>query len=82
MAGALLHWKKFTLMQTDFYLPEIHNFEKLHTKSNNIVESHVGYINEIINLIKENIKVKAPFMDVVDVLFWNSKTIHGSRKPK
>jgi len=80
MAGAWIALEKIHADAGRFFIcPKSHNFEKLHTKSNNIVENHVGYVNEIIDLIKEeNIKVKAPFMDVGDVLFWNSKTIHGS----
>ena len=66
-----------------FYLSKSHNFENLHTKENNIVENHDRYIDEIIKLIKQkNIKVKAPFMDIGDVLFWNSKTIHGHLQAK
>ena len=80
MAGAWIALERIHADAGRFFIcPKSHNFENLHTKENNIVENHDRYIDEIIKLIKQkNIKVKAPFMDIGDVLFWNSKTIHGS----
>ncbi len=50
-----------------------------HNKLNNIAENHDKYIEQVVSIIKSNkISVKAPYMAAGDVLFWNSRTIHGS----
>ena len=37
------------------------------------------YIKEVVNKIKsKGMEVKAPYLNAGDVLFWNSKTVHGS----
>ena len=44
-----------------------------------ILSSHDLYIDELISICNQNnLTLKAPFMDKGDVLFWNSKTLHGS----
>ena len=48
-------------------------------KTNNYAYNHDNYIQEVVSLIKkENLKIIAPYLEKGDVLFWNSKTIHGS----
>ena len=63
-----------------FICPESHKIE--HGKqniNNNIADNHDKYISEVISIIKSNnMKIKAPYMAIGDVLFWNSWTIHGS----
>ena len=47
--------------------------------ANNIVDSHDTYIKEVVSIIKsKNMKIEAPYMNKGDILFWNSRTIHGS----
>ncbi len=47
--------------------------------SNNILTNHKEYVNEFISICKKNnLEFKAPYLDQGDVLFWNSKTLHGS----
>ena len=63
-----------------FISPESHkiNLEKQSMK-NNYASNHETYIKEVVSIIKsKDMLVKAPYMDTGDVLFWNSKTIHGS----
>ena len=49
------------------------------SKLNNYAYNHQKYIREVVSLIKEkNLKIIAPYLELGDVLFWNSKTIHGS----
>ena len=44
-----------------------------------ILSNHDGYIQEMISTsFSLGLKIKAPFLNKGDVLFWNSKTIHGS----
>lgn len=46
---------------------------------NNITSNHEGYIQSVVNLVKEkNFDVIAPSLAQGDVLFWNSMTIHGA----
>jgi phytanoyl-CoA hydroxylase len=63
-----------------FICPESHKIG--HGKQNidnNIAENHNKYISEVISIIKsKNMKIKALYMAIGDVLFWNSWTIHGS----
>ena len=63
-----------------FICPESHMIK--HGKQNiknNIADNHDNYIKEIVSIIKsKNMKIKAPYMAIGDVLFWNSWTIHGS----
>ena len=48
-------------------------------QNNNYAYNHDKYIQEITFLIKEkNLKVVAPYLEIGDLLLWNSKTIHGS----
>lgn len=47
--------------------------------NNNIADNHDKYIQEVVSIIKSrNMIIKAPYMGIGDVLFWNSWTIHGS----
>tara|TARA_A100001015_G_scaffold288496_1_gene359405 strand:- start:671 stop:1672 length:1002 start_codon:yes stop_codon:yes gene_type:complete len=46
---------------------------------NNILSNHKEYIDELISLCKKNnLTFKAPLLKQGDILFWNSKTLHGS----
>ena len=46
---------------------------------NQVLSKHDLYIDELISICKENnFTFKAPYLDKGDVLFWNSKTLHGS----
>ncbi len=63
-----------------FICPESHKIElgKQNIK-NNIADNHDVYISQIVSIIKnKNMQIKAPYMAMGDVLFWNSWTIHGS----
>ena len=53
-------------------ITKLENYEK-------ILSNHDHYVDELISLCKKNnFKPKAPFLNKGDVLFWNSKTLHGS----
>jgi phytanoyl-CoA hydroxylase len=44
-----------------------------------MAEHHDTYINSVVDNIRRNrLEIRAPVMDKGDVLFWNSRTIHGS----
>tara|TARA_Y100000996_G_scaffold338833_1_gene275684 strand:- start:547 stop:1548 length:1002 start_codon:yes stop_codon:yes gene_type:complete len=46
---------------------------------NQVLSKHDLYIDELVSICKENnFTFKAPYLDKGDVLFWNSKTLHGS----
>ena len=63
-----------------FICPESHkiNLPKQSMK-NNYASNHDFYINEIVSIIKlRNMNIKAPHMNSGDILFWNSRTVHGS----
>jgi phytanoyl-CoA hydroxylase len=63
-----------------FICPESHkiNLGK-HDTSHSIADNHDKYIQQVVSIIKsKNMPIKAPYMDAGDVLFWNSRTIHGS----
>ena len=46
---------------------------------NDILSNHDDYIKEMIVVCDSlGLKIKAPYLNKGDVLFWNSKTIHGS----
>lgn len=50
-----------------------------HGVLNNMAEHHDTYINSVVDNIRRNrLEIRAPVMDKGDVLFWNSRTIHGS----
>jgi phytanoyl-CoA hydroxylase len=50
-----------------------------HTLYNNIAENHDGYINSVVQKIRdEKLEIRAPVLRKGDVLFWNAWTIHGS----
>jgi phytanoyl-CoA hydroxylase len=63
-----------------FVCPKSHliNLDKQNEK-NNIIDYHDKYISEIVDVIKnKQLEIRAPYLERGDVLFWNSKTIHGS----
>ena len=46
---------------------------------NNIADKHDKYIADIVSIMKKtNMKINAPYMAKGDILFWNSRTMHGS----
>jgi phytanoyl-CoA hydroxylase len=50
-----------------------------HTLYNNIAENHEGYIQSVVQKVKDsNLAIRAPILNKGDVLFWNAWTIHGS----
>lgn len=50
-----------------------------HSLYNNIAENHDGYINSVVQKIRdEKLTIRAPVLKKGDVLFWNAWTIHGS----
>ena len=53
-------------------ITKLSNYEK-------ILSNHDNYVDELISVCeKNNFKPKAPLLNKGDVLFWNSKTLHGS----
>ena len=63
-----------------FICPESHkiDLDKQNMK-NNYASNHEKYIQEVVSIINsKNMSIKAPYMSAGDILFWNSKTIHGS----
>jgi len=63
-----------------FICPESHKLDlDKQNINNNYATNHDKYIQEVVSMIKKkNMSIKAPYMSIGDVLFWNSKTIHGS----
>lgn len=63
-----------------FVCPKSHKLQlENHNLYNNIAVNHEGYINSVVQKIKdENLSIRAPILNQGDVLFWNSWTIHGS----
>ena len=62
-----------------FICPQSHLLNVEHNPNNNIANAHEKYISSIVNLIIEKkYFIRAPFLEKGDVIFWNSKTIHGS----
>jgi len=63
-----------------FICPNSHKIDLgKQNSSNNIAENHDKYIAEVVSIIRsKNMPIKAPYMDAGDILFWNSRTIHGS----
>ena len=63
-----------------FICPESHKIDLgIQNIENNIADNHDKYIAKVVSIIKsKNMPIKAPYMTVGDVLFWNSWTIHGS----
>ena len=63
-----------------FICPESHKIDHGRQNiNNNIADNHDKYIKEIVAIIKsKKMIIKAPYMNVGDVLLWNSWTIHGS----
>jgi phytanoyl-CoA hydroxylase len=63
-----------------FIYPRSHLIElALNRGSMSIASNHAGYKKLVIDIIRENgLECRAPALRKGDVLFWNSKTIHGS----
>jgi len=50
-----------------------------HGPANNIASNHEVYIQSVVSLVRDlGLEIRAPMMEMGDVLFWNSWTIHGS----
>ena len=63
-----------------FICPSSHKIDlEKQSMKNNYASNHDLYIKEVVNIIKlKEMEVRAPYLDAGDVLFWNSKTVHGS----
>ena len=67
-------YKGITLVFFQKYI-EMHKLKNIKIYASN----HDFYINEIVSIIKlRNMNIKAPHMNSGDILFWNSRTVHGS----
>lgn len=65
-----------------FIVPSSHKITmEQQNKETNIVDFHDVYIKNVLDEVrKSNLEVRAPNLNKGDVLFWNSRTIHGSLK--
>lgn len=63
-----------------FVCPESHRIDLgRHTRDFNIAENHELYIEMVVAKIKDlGYEIRAPALKKGDVLFWNSRTVHGS----
>lgn len=63
-----------------FVCPGTHKIElEKQNRATNIVDNHDVYIKNIVDIMKEQkMEIRAPKLDIGDVLFWHAWTIHGS----
>jgi phytanoyl-CoA hydroxylase len=63
-----------------FISPKSHQIELAEQGlSNNIVDHHEDYILSVVEEMRQRrLEIRAPFLHKGDVLFWHSRTIHGS----
>ncbi len=63
-----------------FICPQSHRLHlDAHGISNNIADNHEVYIESIVRKVRElELEIRAPRLEIGDVLFWNAWTIHGS----
>ena len=63
-----------------FIYPRSHLVDlALNRRSMSIASNHAGYKKQVIDIIRQNgLECRAPALRKGDVLFWSSKTIHGS----
>lgn len=48
-------------------------------RETNVADNHAVYIKKIVNVMKDqNMEIRAPLLNTGDVLFWHSRTMHGS----
>ena len=65
-----------------FVCPKSHKIKlDNHNKSINIADNHDVYIQKVVEtIINSKVEIRAPILNTGDVLFWHSKTVHGSLK--
>ena len=81
MAGAWIALEDIDARAGRFFIcPGSHLIElERQNYANNVADHHEDYISEIVSIIRERaLGILAPNMSKGDVLFWNSRTIHGS----
>lgn len=63
-----------------FICPQSHRLHlDSHGADNNIVDNHDVYIESVVAKVRElKLEIRAPRLEMGDVLFWNAWTIHGS----
>lgn len=81
MAGAWIALEPIAAEAGRFFVcPHSHKLElDRHSLENNIADNHEVYIASVVEKIRQQgLAIRAPRLETGDVLFWNSRTIHGS----
>lgn len=81
MAGAWVAIESIAAEAGRFFVcPQSHKLElDRHSVENNMADNHEVYIASVVEKIRHRgLTIRAPQLEMGDVLFWNSKTIHGS----
>lgn len=81
MAGAWIALEPIAAEAGRFFVcPHSHQLElDRHSVENNMADNHEVYIASVVEKIRQRgLAIRAPRLEMGDVLFWNSKTIHGS----
>ena len=81
MAGAWIALEPIAAEAGRFFVcPHSHQLElDRHSVENNMADNHEVYIASVVDKIRQRgLAIRAPRLEMGDVLFWNSKTIHGS----
>lgn len=81
MAGAWIALEPIAAEAGRFFVcPHSHQLElDRHSVENNMADNHEVYIASVVEKIRfRGLEIRAPLLETGDVLFWNSKTIHGS----
>ena len=81
MSAAWIALENITALAGRFFVcPKSHKIQlENHGISNNIAKNHENYISSVVEKIRgEKLPIRAPILNQGDVLFWNSRTIHGS----
>lgn len=81
MAGAWIALEPIAAEAGRFFVcPHSHQLElDRHSVENNMADNHEVYISSVVEKIRHRgLAIRAPRLEMGDVLFWNSKTIHGS----
>ena len=81
MAGAWIALEPIAAEAGRFFVcPHSHQLElERHSVENNMADNHEVYIASVVEKIRQRgLAIRAPRLEMGDVLFWNSKTIHGS----
>lgn len=81
MAGAWIALEPIAAEAGRFFVcPHSHQLElDRHSVENNMADNHEVYIESVVEkILRQGLAIRAPKLEMGDVLFWNSKTIHGS----